>query len=337
MAAPRILVIGVGSIGERHVRCLQRTGGCTVGICEPGDAVRQQVAERYQPDGVFADVDEALRASWDSAVIATPAPLHIPLARQAVAAGVSALIEKPLALADDGIEALLDEARAAALPLGVAYVYRAHPMLLAMREAIASGRFGEPLQVSVVSGQNFPFYRPAYARTYYAKHETGGGSIQDALTHLFNAVQWLVGPCTRLSALTRHHVLETTEVEDTVSMIAEHGNVLVTYSQNQHQAANETTIQVVCRSGTCRFEIHRHAWSWVTGCETPWQEQTAGFAERDDWFTQQEQAWLDTIAGRRDPLCSVPEGRHTLATCRAALASAADGGAWQTLPTPVGM
>ncbi len=66
---------------------------------------------------------------------------------------------------------------------GVAYPYRAHPTLAAMRDAIASGRFGKPLEVVVVAGQHFPTYRPAYRDIYYRDRATGGGAIQDALTH----------------------------------------------------------------------------------------------------------------------------------------------------------
>ena len=76
---------------------------------------------------------------------------------------------------------------------GVAYVYRAHPALMEMKQALDHGRFGRPLQVVAVSGQNFPFYRPAYRQTYYADRATGGGAIQDALTHVVNAAEWLVG------------------------------------------------------------------------------------------------------------------------------------------------
>ena len=83
---------------------------------------------------------------------------------------------------------------------GVAYPFRAHPSVSAMRAAIIAGRFGKPLQVTVVAGQHFPTYRPAYREIYYRDRATGGGAIQDALTHMINAVEWIVGPTTSVVA-----------------------------------------------------------------------------------------------------------------------------------------
>ena len=57
----------------------------------------------------------------------------------------------------------------------------------AMKQEIDACRFGRIVQVIAVSGQHFPFYRPAYRETYYTDHATGGGAIQDALTHTINA------------------------------------------------------------------------------------------------------------------------------------------------------
>ncbi len=43
----RVLVIGAGSIGQRHVRCFQKTGRAQVSICEINATLRSRVAEEY--------------------------------------------------------------------------------------------------------------------------------------------------------------------------------------------------------------------------------------------------------------------------------------------------
>jgi predicted dehydrogenase len=328
MKRHRVLVVGVGSIGERHVRCLRATGRADVGICEPSTPLRERIAGDYHVEEAFADLDDALVHPWDSAVIATPAHTHIALAGRAVEAGVAPLIEKPLAVEEEGVDTLLQALASRGLPCGVAYVYRAHPALGAMRSAIETERFGRPLQAVVVGGQHFPTYRPAYASTYYADHAKGGGLIQDGLPHLINATEWLVGPMTRVLADSAHLKLPGVSVEDTVHAIARHGQVPASYSLNQHQAPNETSITVVCESGTCRFELHQHRWGWMTEPDTPWQIEATDFESRDDWFTKQEHAWLDVLDGRAEPLCSLAEAWQTLRATRAVLASAASAAGW---------
>src|SRR6476619_2862234 len=94
----RALIIGCGSIGERHVRCFQATGRVEVAICEPNSTVRDAVAGRYGIADNFPSFECALEHPFDLAVVATPAPLHISQARALVDRGISSLIEKPLSL-----------------------------------------------------------------------------------------------------------------------------------------------------------------------------------------------------------------------------------------------
>ena len=56
----RVLVVGAGSIGERHVRCFQETGRARVSLCEINAEVREAVAVRYGLTGVFDDLESAI-------------------------------------------------------------------------------------------------------------------------------------------------------------------------------------------------------------------------------------------------------------------------------------
>jgi predicted dehydrogenase len=328
MSIHRILVIGTGSIGERHLRCFQATGRATVGIVELRGDLREAVAERYQMHNAYSSVDEALTDSWDAAVIATPAATHIPIALQLAESGVALFIEKPLSTTVGDVEKLIGLADKNGLVAAVAYVYRAHPALAAMRNAIQSERFGKPLQMTAVCGQHFPLYRPAYRETYYADRAQGGGAIQDALTHVLNAGEWLVGPIERLCADAAHQSLEGVDVEDTVHLLARHGTVMGSYALNQHQAPNEMTVTVVCERGALRFEMHHQRWAWMAEPGGEWNVETAEIVERDDWFIRQEHAFLDTLEGKSAPLCSLHEGYQTLKVNLAALASADNETGW---------
>ena len=103
----------------------------------------------------YADLEAALAEHYDAAVIATPAHLHVPMAIRLAEAGVHLLLEKPLSTSMEGIDTLRQVVRDRRLVAAVAYVYRANPVLRAMREAIASGRFGRPVQVVAVSRAAF--------------------------------------------------------------------------------------------------------------------------------------------------------------------------------------
>lgn len=308
----RLLVVGLGSIGERHLRCALLTERANVLACEISDTLRHAVAERHGVSETFADFEAALAARPTAAVICVPAHLHVPMATRLVEAGVHILIEKPLSTSLQGIEELRRAVEKRKLVGAVAYVQRAQPVLTAARQAIQSERFGKPVQLVATAGQHFPFYRPAYRGTYYRNRATGGGAIQDALTHLINAGEWLIGPVERVLADAAHQVIPDVEVEDTVHVIARQKGIPASYALNQHQAPNELTITVVCEQGTVRCELHEQRWRWMTEPGENWHDEPGGTLERDELFVVQLQAFFDAIEHGRPPLCTLDEGIQTL-------------------------
>lgn len=317
----QLLVIGGGSIGERHVRCFQKSGRAEVSLCEVDNGVCTRVTEAYGLRRSFSSLDSALAEPVDAAVVCTPAHMHVEMACRLVDQGIAVLIEKPVSTSIEGVRQLSQAAEAASVPAAVAYVYRAHPGLAAMKGAIESRRFGTPVELVAVSGQHFPFYRPAYREIYYNNRATGGGAIQDALTHVVNAGEWLIGPITALVADAEHCVLDGVDVEDTVHLMARHGSVLASYSLNQHQAPNESTITVVCTGGTARFEMHNHRWLSCTQPGGTWTVEKEYKLERDDLFVHQANAFLSALEGSRPLLCTLREGIQTLRVNLTALLS----------------
>ena len=317
----RVLVVGVGSIGERHVRCFLSTGRVELSVCDVDESLARAVCERHHIDTRHASLDDAISSDIDAAVICTPAHLHVPMATRLADRGVDLLIEKPLSTSLDGVDELEAGCARHGVRAAVAYVWRAHPVLAHLRDAIVSRRFGRPLELVVHSGQHFPTYRPAYREIYYRDHATGGGAIQDALTHLVNIGEWLVGPVTRVAADAARLRLEGVDVEDTVHAIARHGEVMASYSLNQHQAPNETTLTVVCEDGTCRFEHATGAWSSSTTPGQPWRVELEQLPGRDELFVRQAEGFLDRLRDDAPPLCTVDEAAQTLRVTLAMLRS----------------
>jgi predicted dehydrogenase len=325
-----VLVVGVGSIGERHVRCFQATGRAIVWICDVNTALCQTIADRYGVKHAFDSYDAALAARPDAIVIATPAHLHVPLAFNAARNGAHLLVEKPLSTRLERIDELIEEVARLRITAAVAYVYRCHPALAGMRDALRSSKFGKPVQLIATCGQHFPTHRPAYREIYYADRHTGGGAVQDALTHIIDAGQWLVGPVDRLVADIGHQVLEGVSIEDTAHVLARHGQVMGCYVLNQHQAPDEMTITVVCAGGTVRFENHANRWRWMSEPDADWHDELEQPIARDAIFVRQANAFLDAVEGRSAPRCTLHEGLRALRVCLAILESA-ERKCWQSI------
>jgi len=330
----RLLIIGTGSIGERHLRCFQTLERCNaIAFCETLDERRAAIAKRYgiDPALAFPDLDAALRdGAFDAAVIATPAPTHVPFATRLAKLGLHLLIEKPLSLSLEGVDELARLIDEKAVTVGVGFVHRAHPATSALKDAIESGRFGRPIQVRMSSGQRFAELRPAYRDVYFAKPEMGGGAINDMITHFYNVTDWLCGPIDRIMTDADHLALDGVSVEDTVHSLTRQGNVMGSYALNLYQHPNEVIMTVVCEKGTIQAEYAKQRWSWQDQHEGGWHHKAVDVPDRDTIYLRQNGAWLDAVEGKGPVLCSLTEAIRTLKVNLASHRSVANG-RWESV------
>jgi predicted dehydrogenase len=182
----RNLVIGYGSIGQRHTRLLGELGAAP--------AVVSRRAVEYRP--AFATIAEALAAHRpELVVIATETAAHLAALVALANLGFRGrvLVEKPI-LAD--VSPLPANAFS---DLRVAYNLRCHPLVTALRRQLA-GRPPRLIQAAV--GQYLPDWRAGrdWRHGYSADPAQGGGALRD-LSHELDLLLWLCGPTRRVAAV----------------------------------------------------------------------------------------------------------------------------------------
>jgi predicted dehydrogenase len=325
-----VLVIGCGSIGERHLRCFQKTGRAKVAACDANPDLLATLASTY---GVATHQDwrKAVAAQrFDTVVVCTPAHLHVPIATELLRSGHHVLIEKPLSQSLTGVDDLIKARDASGRQSAVAYVLHVFPLLNAARDFLLRGDLGPIMQATCSSGQYFPGGRPAhtvhYSKTYYRDRKLGGGAIQDALTHTVNWFESILGPTESLICDCAHQVIPEVTVEDTVHISARNGATLVNYTLNQFQAPNESTLQFNTAQGSVKIETHHHRWGVLRLGESQWQWHDVPASERDAAFIEQANRFLNLTEGKPAQLCSLEAAHQTLRFNLAALASADAGG-----------
>ncbi|MGH8021002.1 MAG: Gfo/Idh/MocA family protein [Opitutaceae bacterium] len=221
--------------------------------------------------------------------------------------------------------ALIRVHRKSGLQAAVAYVYHVCPFLSEARRFLAKGSLGPVLHATARSGQPFHLFRPAYARTYYNHRKTGGGAIQDALTHVANWIGSVPGPTGSVLCDCAHLALPGVTVEDTVHLTARNGPALAGYFLNQFQQPKESTLQFDTAGGSVKIEVHNERWGVFRAGDDDWTRHGGPVPDRDVHFTAQADAFPDQIEGRSAPACSLESAAQTLRFNLAALASAESG------------
>lgn len=311
----KILVVGGGSIGERHVRCILSTKRAEVSLCEVDSKLLQEVAARYSLPETFADFETVDLSRFDGVVICTPANLHIQMCRKVITAGVNLFCEKPLTVRDEGAQELLQEIKQASVVAGVGFTWRYMAWADEMHRQFKKGNIGKLKQICIRVGQHFPHFRPAYKNTYYMRNETGGGAILDGISHLVSLAQMFAGKVNSVWATYGNSGLLGVEVEDTVDallLFAEGGRGNI--HTNAWQLPGEVEIVLMGTKGSLRYSKERKAVGLCSEINGAWQETIIG-GERDDNYVAEANNFLDAIAGSETVRCSVEEAYHTNKVC----------------------
>ena len=139
--------MGLGYWGPNLARNFDELGALGA-LCDLDESLRARFAARHPNARMYADFAELLADdSLDGVVIATPVPTHYELARQTLAAGKHALVEKPPAMRGAEMEELVALAAEQQRVLMPGHLLLYHPGVRKLKELIDEGELGDVLCV----------------------------------------------------------------------------------------------------------------------------------------------------------------------------------------------
>ena len=216
----RIGIIGGGGISGTHVRAAQGIAGVEVVAVYGYNRDKTAALAASAGAAAYDDLTTFLGHPMDAVAIGSPSGLHAEQAIAAVRRGLHVLVEKPLDVTTAKIDALIAEADAANVRVGVIFQERLLPEIVALKQRIDDGEFGMPL---FISGQ-MHWYRPP---EYYAASKwrgtaalDGGGVLINQGIHTLDLMLHLFGPVRRVSGRTATR-LHAIQVEDTAAALIE--------------------------------------------------------------------------------------------------------------------
>lgn len=319
-------VLGLGMIGRHHARLLQASARVDfAGAVDPGGDRFGMVAD---PALVFATVAELVAAGpVDFAIVAVPTEEHFPATRELAAAGVSVLVEKPLAATAEEARSLIAAVDAAGVRAAVGHVERCNPALLELRRRVGEGQLGEIFLIATERVGPFP----ARIRDV--------GVVKDLATHDLDLVRWLGGaPIERVAAQTQHRMGRAHE--DLVLVTGRLGSeVAFNINVDWLSPTKVRRTRILGEKGmlvadTLTSDLTFYANGEVT---SEWSDAQAqrGVSEGDmtryalsrrEPLLVELEAFCDYVGGNDDaPVVTLAEGLDTVLAAEAVLAAAASG------------
>jgi predicted dehydrogenase len=255
-----VLIVGLGSIGKRHLRILKKQYPSIRLVVLRHKQCEETNIKEFGLIACATNISQALEFKPDVAIIATPATKHMDTALILADNGVHLLIEKPISAVSIGIQPLIDLCLSKKIVLMTAYNLRFQPALKEFRKLIAKNRIGDILTVKAEVGQFLPNWRPDsdYKKGVSAQKKLGGGVILE-LSHEIDYLSWVFGDYKWVRAHISKQSNLDIDVEDSANILfgidSDKGNEIVV-SLNMDFIRHDNTRQCIAigNQGSLRWD-----------------------------------------------------------------------------------
>jgi predicted dehydrogenase len=322
----KILVIGGGSIGSRHLRNLQSAGAGALAVAEPDRQRRAALCV----GGVlgFESFHDGLDWQPNLVVIASPSHLHIVQALEVVRRGCHVFIEKPLAHTSDGLAELEREIAEHKLISLVGCNMRFHPGPAQVKALLDDHAIGRVLFARIHAGSYLPAWRPAqdYRASYSAHAAMGGGCILDYI-HELDLARWYLGSVRGVVCVAGKISDLEADAEDVAALICTHHNgALSEIHLDYVQRTYERGCQIVGERGSIFWDYGMGQVRLYRADDAHWVifDQPANW-DTNQMYIDQQAHLLECIQSGSSTTQPVSEAIHVMRMALAAKVSASEG------------
>jgi predicted dehydrogenase len=140
----RVLVVGLGSIGQRHARLLSERADIELHLCDMiKDHRAQTIAALINQLAIeHTSFTDSLKSRPDIVFICVPNQFHVPVGLQAIESGADIFVEKPISDVIEEARKLIVAAELQGRFMQVGYMLRCDEGLCKMKKIIDNGEIG---------------------------------------------------------------------------------------------------------------------------------------------------------------------------------------------------
>jgi predicted dehydrogenase len=315
----KIILIGLGSIGQRHLRNLLHLGYNGVSVVRRSGVLPGEFS--YLP--VYTSLNEALAANqFDAGIVCTPTSFHAVSVKALLQASVPNIyIEKPVSHNYDGLQEIVRLSKSYSNNIVVGYDLHFDPGMMKVKELLDANIVGKVVSVNAVVGQYLPDWRPKedYRKGMSARKETGGGVMLD-LVHEFDYLHWLIGKAKTIAAQCSNSGALEIETEDVAEVLLRFSEGTIgTIHLDYLQQKLIRNCLITGYNGSIKWNLAESKVSWIDNNKSEQEFNYTGF-DRNDRFLSIMKSFLANSKDNR--LTNLADGLESLRWVLAAKQSA---------------
>ncbi len=309
-----VLVVGLGSIGRRHVGIINNIFPKINIVLLRHKACNEEEIDLLNVKQCVTTLSDAINTKPQIAIIANPATKHIEIAKELATNGIDILVEKPISANSKDAKELVEVCKKNNIILMVAYNLRFLPSLVYFRKCIQSDLIGQIYSIRSEIGQFLPSWRPEsdYRDNVSAKKSLGGGVLLE-LSHEIDYLRWIFGSIIWIKSHTSRQSDLEIDVNDSACVILgfkgeEGGEVVASLNMDfiRHDATRKC--YVIGEKGTLLWNGITGRVSLYSGADEHWVELYDSSPEKDYTYAEEIKSFFTSVESRLPPAISGTDG-----------------------------
>ena len=307
MIINRLAIIGLGSIGRRHLRLVSEIRP-DIEIILVRSGYGSECEEEKMASKTVHSIGEAIKYGIQAAIVSSPAILHLEQSLELAKNGVHLLIEKPLSHTSDRVNELLEVINKNSVIAMVGYVMRYDSGAIEFKNWISNKITGKILHARIECGSYLPDWRPNqdYRKTVSALSELGGGVLLE-LSHEIDYLHWFFGKPIDIQAQIINTMVLDINVEDQADLLitSEQGYpISVQIDFNRRHVKRECTIITTEGELTWNAVQKKVIWRAINEKQLNYEYDN----ERYDIYHMQLKKFIECIENGSNPIVTIEDG-----------------------------
>lgn len=309
----RILVIGCGSIGKRHIKNLLGLG-VEVLACDINQGAIDYVKSAYNIP-VFTDIDVAFKEKVDGVVVASTSSCHYSQTIKAMENKIPVFVEKPIASTLTEAAHIQNMARENKSILLNGFNMRFHCLISQVKSMLDKGLIGKVYSIRCISGYYLPDWHPQsdYRKSYSANKDLGGGVLLDGI-HEIDYVKWFFGKVEQVFCFGGKVSNLEIDTEDLVELFMKFSNgVHAVIHINYLNRTRLREFVIIGENGIIEWDSNAQSVKIFNSNEKCWKVYQQEFEYHiNDTYVKEMDHFIGCINGNEKSLNDANEGRYVL-------------------------
>jgi len=308
----KILVIGFGSIGKRHVENLLNNTKHEIIILTKRQNLNLLKKKRIK---IYDTLEACPSQQPKIGFITNETAYHIPIAIKLAKAGLDLFIEKPLSDSMKGIITLQSIVKQKKLIVLMGCQLRFHPCIKKINQLLKQQKIGKIISIQVENGSYLPDWHPYedYRISYAGKKNLGGGVVL-TMIHDIDYLYWIFGiPRSIFSITGKFSNLEISSEDYSCSLLQFKKNIIAELHLDFFQGPNYRRFKIKGTNGIILWDSDNNEVKCYNNKKMKWENyMKLKFFDINKTYVDEVRHFFKCIKNREKTINDLHDGIETM-------------------------